>query len=369
MDANPEMTMRRLKFILLKAGLIIGFLFSAGLEIKSQTIFRQDKPVVQALWHRMADYSPTLRSVESAEISPREDVIVSASKFGNLLKLWRVDDGFLIWSKELDAEVEAVTFSPDGKYIASGDEAFKVTIFDLKGEIVKELMHNAAFDGITWSPDGKYVAAGTEKGEVVLWNSTTWEKERILDAGSTVNSLQFTRDVKSLIVAGNKAVEGMEERMEFVKWWSIADWNVVFDTIVQKRSVKSVRLSPDEKLFAISGFANQVKVFQYPEMNEIASFDVPERLEAIAFHPEGNFLFAGGQGENMHVYSTKSWEKVSTFPCNRVEYIHFSKDGRLMVTGHEDSGLLSLYMLWSKLTEPGAYQKLSREILKNKDMQ
>ncbi|NJO02778.1 MAG: hypothetical protein HC880_14845, partial [Bacteroidia bacterium] len=111
----------------------------------------------------MADFSPTLRSVEAAEISPDGRMVISGSKFGNYLMLWRVADGFLLWEHVLDAEIEAVTFSPDNQYIAAGDEANQVTIWNLKGEQVQTLTHDVAFDGLTWSPDGKYVAGGSER--------------------------------------------------------------------------------------------------------------------------------------------------------------------------------------------------------------
>ncbi len=357
--------LRRLSLLLLIIGL------SSLFYLKAQTtIFGEDKPIVQVLWHRMADYTTTLRSVESAEISPDGRLILSASKFGYNLMLWTVADGSLVWEKVLDAEIEAVTFSPDGKYIAAGDESYLVTIFDLEGNSVKVLQHDAGFDGITWSPDGKYVAGGSEKGEAVLWNTETWEKEIILDAGATVNSLEFTKDSKKLIAAGNKLTPGEEHKHGFVKSWDVSDnWEVIFEIRAQEKSVKSVRLSPDEKAFAVAGAASQVKIFSYPEAKELAVFDVPNQtIEAIAYHPEGNFIFSGGHGAVMYVYHTGTYEEVLTFPCRRVEYIDFSEDGRLMVTAHEDSGLISLYFLWLQKYD-GNYGKLAKEILKNKDLQ
>lgn len=354
--------------------ILIILLFTSPLVAQTSLdidIFRKDKPKVQALWHRMADYSPTLRSVESAEFSPDGQHVVSAAKFGYYLMMWRVADGFLEWQKIMDAEIEAVTFSPDGKFIAAGDEAYNVTIFDMEGNVIRVLEHDAAFDGITWRPDGKFIAGGSEKGEVVLWNTDTWEKE-ILDAGGTVNSLQFTKDSKKLIAAGNRLnTEDRDAPREgFVKSWDVANnWEVMFDFKAQERSTKSVRLHPDEKSFAIAGFANQLKIYTYPEAEEIKVFDVPKKLEAVEYHPEGNFLFAGGHGDVIYVYSTETWQEVLQIDAPRVEYIDFTKDGRLMVTGHEDSGLLSLYLIWSKLTGAGHYDQLSREILNNKDMQ
>ncbi len=338
---------------------------------EGQIIFREDKPMVKTLWHRVADYSPTLRSVEAAEISPDGKHVISASKFGYYLMLWRVADGYLIWEKVLDAEIEAVTFSPDGKYVIAGDEAYQVSLFNLQGELVEKFEHDAAFDGITWSPDGKYVASGSEGGEVVIWEADSWKKVKVLQAGNTVNSLEFTRDSDKLIVAGNRYDQGQTsgERHGFVKAWDVSEnWQEIINIKAQERSTKSVRLSPDEQSFAIAGFANQIKIYSFPGAEELAAIDVPERLEAIAYHPEGNFLFAGGHGENVRVYHTKNYEQVADIPSRRVEYIHFSKDGRLMVTGHEDSGLLTLSMLLSKVQSSEDYDKLSREILENKDM-
>jgi WD40 repeat protein len=347
------------------------FMALPALSQEDIVIFKKDKPDIKLLWSRMADFSPTLRSVEAAEFSPNGKYVVSAAKFGSYLMLWRVADGYLYWEKVMDAEVEAVTFSPDGQFIAAGDEAYKVTIFNLKGDVVKVLQHDAAFDGITWRPDGKYVGGGSENGMVVLWNTQTWEKEIVLDAGGTVNSLQFSKDSKKLIAAGNRLDPENRDapRHGFVKSWDVEnDWEVIFDFRAQDRSTKSVRFHPDEKSFAIAGFANQVKVFTYPEHKELAVFNFEKKLEAVEYHPEGNFLFAGGHGMEMVVYNTKDYKEVMTFPCRRVEYIDFSDDGRLMVTGHEDSGLLSLYMLWSKLTGEGHYDILQRQILNNKDL-
>lgn len=348
------------------------FFCFAHTPLRAQIIFRTDKPDIKHLWSRVADFSPTLRSVEAAEISPDGKYVISGSKFGYYLMLWRIADGHLLWEHVMDAEIEAVTFSPDGQYIAAGDEAYTVNVFDLEGRLIKNLDHDAAFDGITWSPNGNYLAGGSEKGEVVLWDTKTWNKFLILEAGGTVNSLQFTKDTRKLIAAGNKlndaeSVKG--ERHGFVKAWDVQDnWKVIFEIKAQEKSTKSVRLSPDERSFAIAGFANQLKVFTFPEAKEIAVVNVPKKLEAIAYHPEGNFLFAGGHGKNLKIYDTKKYEEVDAFPCKRIEYIHFSNDGRLMVTGHEDSGLLSLYMLLSKVQNSSDYHKLSNELLKNKDL-
>ncbi len=354
------------------------FLFCLGLGISAEeakeppTLFRKDRPEIIPLWRRVADFTPTLRSVETAVISPNGRFVLSGSKFSYQLILWRVLDGTAVWDRQLEAEVEAVAFSPDSRFIAAGDEAFKVTIWNLNGEAIRELEHDAGFDGITWSPDGRFVAAGSEKGEVVIWNTQTWEIERILKAGNTVNSLQFSKDTRYLIAGGNRMnpdPENRNDRHGFVMAWDVSqDWKKIHDLRAQERSSKSIRFHPDEHSFAVAGFANQVKVFRFPEGGEIATINVDDRLEAIAYHPEGNFLFVGGHGDTMQVYETSGYTLIHEFPCSRIEYIDFSPDGRLMTTGHEDSGLLQLFLFMSRLESRKDYNALSKEILTNRDL-
>lgn len=73
-----------------------------------ETIYPTDAPSLEHIWNRIADNSPKLRSVESAE------------------------------------------FSPDGEQIACGDEAFYVTVWDAAtSEQVAVLEQDAGIDGLT----------------------------------------------------------------------------------------------------------------------------------------------------------------------------------------------------------------------------
>jgi WD40 repeat protein len=133
-----------------------------------------DAPALEHIWNRIADNSPKLRSVESAEFSPDGLKCASVSKFGNLLSVWEVADGSLVLQNKLDAEIECVSYSPDGEQIACGDEAFYVTVWDAAtSEQVAVLEHDAGIDGFTWSNDGQYLVAGTEKCDMWFWNPDT----------------------------------------------------------------------------------------------------------------------------------------------------------------------------------------------------
>jgi WD40 repeat protein len=312
--------------------------------------------------------------VESVEFSPDGEFLVSGSKFGNRLMYWKVADGNLLWEKELGAEIEAVTFSPDGRYIASGDENYRLSIFDRNGNLLHILENDGAFDGIAWSKEGTYLAGGTENGKVVIWNTRTWKKEKELDSGGgTINSLEFTSDGRILLAAGNRPhPPPYEQRPKYgiVRAWEVGmNWSMILDLNAQDFSTKSIRLHPDEKSFAIANVAGECKIYSFPEGKELWAHSFGKRIEAVAYHPEGNFLFTADHTHFMNVVDTRSMDVVDRFPCRHVEYIDFSPDGRLMATGHEDSGIITLYLLWTTLESNEDYHKLSNEILKNRDLQ
>lgn len=174
-----------------------------------ETISPIDAPALEHIWNRIADNSPKLRYVESAEFSPDGLKCASVSKFGNLLSVWEVADGSLVLQNKLDAEIECVSYSPDGEQIACGDEAFYVTVWDAAtSEQVAVHEHDAGIDGFTWSNDGQYLVAGTEKCDMWFWNPDTWEVEIKQHCGSTINSLCFSSNDAFIIAAGNNKIPG-----------------------------------------------------------------------------------------------------------------------------------------------------------------
>lgn len=336
--------------------------------------YSPSQPQLHTLWNRVADFSPRLRSVEAAEFSPDGRKALSGSKFGYNVMAWSVVDGSLLWEAKHDSEVECVTWSPDGATAVSGGEDYFVRTWDgSTGEPGWAVDLGVGLDGIAHSNDGSLVVAGAENGEAIFLDAATGQERGRVDVGSTINSLHFTRDDAKLIVAGNIQTPGDGPGGKiYTGFTTVLD--VPTMTVAQEfgevaGSVKSVRWSPDETMFATAGFDRTARLYDAASGDLVREFTDSLNLEAVEFTPDGQYLVTGGHGTYLKWWRLADGSLALTQPSARVEYIDFTDDNRLMLIGSEDSGLLSCYLLESDVQARGTYQNVADEQLSNRDLQ
>ncbi len=364
----------QLKYLLAIILTTISLLGSQTTIAQKAKIYNADAPTVVPVWHRIGDYSPILRAVESAELSPDGRIAVSVSKFDGMVMAWRTADGTLLYQHKQTAEIECIVFSPDGKQFATGGEDYFVRLYETAtGKVLKEFENDNGFDGIAWSPDGKTIAGGSEKGDAVFLDAETLKEKWRINVGSTINSMQFTQDNTRLAVAGNNQIPDPTTKKTVYKGFAslidVAAHKVMRQYVGPRGSQKSIRISGDQKVVASCGFDSTAYVFDLESGKLLHEFNEPKRLEALAFSPDDNFLITGGHQLSMSFYRLRDFVKVHELPCPRTEYIAFSADGRQMLSAHEDSGLISLYLFLSDMQDKGdLYHRLEETILNNRDL-
>ena len=97
--------------------------------------------------------------------------------------------------------VNSVSFSPDGKTIASGSSDETVRLWDVETGIEKRrfIGHTGNVLSVSFSPDGKTIASGGRDGTIHLWDVETGiEKRRLIGHTGQVNSVSFSPDGKTI---------------------------------------------------------------------------------------------------------------------------------------------------------------------------
>jgi WD40 repeat protein len=125
--------------------------------------------------------------VHSVTYSPDGKTIASASG-DNTVKLWDASTGELRYTLEgHSGPIQSIVYSPDGKSIAWYSESFPEAISDeisvkvwnpTTGKLLQSLRgHVESISSIAYSPDGKSIASGSIDKTVKLWRLATGERE------------------------------------------------------------------------------------------------------------------------------------------------------------------------------------------------
>src|SRR5262249_20850030 len=91
------------------------------------------------------------------------------------VKIWDAADGReMLTLKGHTGKVHSVSWSPDGKRLATGSADGTVKVWDASGG--RELLaYKGKVTSVSWSPDGKQLASGSWDGTVKVWEAASIE--------------------------------------------------------------------------------------------------------------------------------------------------------------------------------------------------
>ena len=208
--------------------------------------------------------------VECVSFSPAGNFLASSSYDGTV-RLWSLEDkkpaGVL---QGHDDRVTAVVFLDEGRLIASSGRDKKINIWNVQTkQLVRTLRLQAPVRCLAYEPKKRLLASGQWDRSVTLWDIGTWTAAKQLAKQQFfARSLAFCLDGTALAggVAGKDPSEpgwkleiGGDDPGEIVLW-SVASGKSLA-ILGEHRSVSTVASSPNGKLLASGGFYEGIKVW------------------------------------------------------------------------------------------------------------
>ncbi len=270
--------------------------------------------------------------VKSVTFSPDGKTIATASN-DKTIKLWSRDGKYIRTFRGHRGAVNSVAFSPDGKTIASGSADKTVKIWSLDGKEIQTFSGGDEVNSVAFSPDGRAIASGYNGGSVRIWSLDGKENKTLIGHSDRVTSVAFSRDGEIASASWDKTV----------RLWK-RDGKQIGIIKGHKSWIWSIAFSPDGQTIASASKDNTVKLWS-KDGKEIKTFiGHNDQVRTVSFSPDGQIIASGSADKTVKLWSIDgSLLETLTGSNDWVWSVSFSPDGKQIVSATKDK----IVKLWT----------------------
>ncbi|MEH2070153.1 MAG: NB-ARC domain-containing protein [Nostoc sp.] len=277
-------------------------------------------------------FTETFGSILSVTFSPDGKFLATGDADGKV-RLWNFDGKQLFTCKGHTRRVWSVAFSPDSNTLASGSDDRTVRLWDVyTGECLKILQgHTNWIWSVSFSPDGKILASGSDDQTIKLWDVNSGKcLKTFQEHTSRVNSVVFDPDGKVLASSSDDRT---------LKLWDVNSGKCLKTLQGHTNWIWSVAFSPDGKLLASGSEDQTVKLWDVNSGKCLKTLQGHTKwVWSVAFSPDGKLLASGGEDQTVRLWDINSGKCLKTLQGHTkwIWSVTFSPDGKLLVTSSDD---------------------------------
>jgi WD40 repeat protein len=267
-----------------------------------------------------------------------QDILLASGSVDNWVRLYRIPDKKPIWSQQAPNLVQKLTFSPDCETIAVAAGS-SVQLFETQqGAKLRRLEDVQTINEVSWSPDGKWLATGLPTGVINLYETTTWKPIALGRQGLEVTSLVWSPNSQLLTSTGK------DQKINF---WNIPEGGT--PNSINKRNAGEqdvIAVSKNGKLLAFGSRDGSIYLWDFETLqplNQILFHTGPVGYLAFSEYKGKVLLVSGGSDHFLSVHEINLQQTLNTEVSHEnipISAIAVRPDGSLSTAGLNSGSLI-----------------------------
>lgn len=281
---------------------------------------------------RIRSFDPEGAQVRSILFLPGTNEFLTSDAQGKVTKWDLSDDGknySLIYTGNGPIDVMAV--SPDAGWLACAEQTNSIRMIPLGGNSEEYLLtgHSGKIRSLLFSYDGKSLYSAALDGRVLKWDLTARTSVDITTGKTFITSIDITTD--------NRTLAGISDRGEgFV--WNTGGKETGFTIASKGRKINSIRFHPGGDQLAVGYDDGLMELWDIPRMEKIAEFRAHDgEVTNIRFNSRSPQLATTGKDGTLKLWDTDDFKSnpVSlTDNGEAIEALAYSPDGETIFAGN-----------------------------------
>jgi WD40 repeat protein len=263
-----------------------------------------DKLIISDLDLRLRSTAEVLR-IMGCNITDLEETIVRTNKQQNSPNfIWQLQR-FIIVDEDLFAVLNCADFSEDGRFLASGGEDKKITIWEVEtGRKIIDLHgHQSKIADVKFVPKTNILISGDSKGKIRFWQ---WNIDRNID-NKTICEVNTGSGISSIALHPNLPLIASGHVDKKIKIWDRQTQELIKTLSGHILAITDLHFSPVSSLLATASQDRMVKIW------DVDTWELRHTLKGhnwvvktVSFNDDVSILASAGDGKDIKIWDLRS---------------------------------------------------------------